>query len=66
MTTTSLTEKEVAISFRLSVPKLRVDRQLRRGIPYVKLGRSVRYNLDDIYQYMKENTYPKKLSKENI
>jgi len=61
MTTTSLTEKELAISLRVSLPKLRADRQHGRGIPYVKHGKSVRYNLDDIYQYMEENKYPKKL-----
>ena len=60
MITKSLTEKELAISLRLSLPKLRADRQRGIGIPYVKHGKSVRYNLDDIYQYMKENTYPKK------
>ena len=47
MTTTSLTEKEVAITFRLSLPKLRADRLHGRGISYIKLGKSVRYNLDD-------------------
>ena len=60
MITKSLTEKELAISLRLSLPKLRADRQRGIGIPYVKHGKSVWYNLDDIYQYMKENTYPKK------
>ena len=60
MTTTSLTEKELAISLRVSLPKLRADRSRGIGIPYVKHGKSVRYNLDDIYQYMEENKYPKK------
>ena len=59
MTTTSLTEKEVAITFRLSLPKLRADRLHGRGIKYKKFGKSVRYNLDDICEYMEANTYPK-------
>ena len=59
MTHTSLTEKEVAITFRLSLPKLRADRQHGRGIKYKKFGKSVRYNLDDISEYLRANTYPK-------
>jgi hypothetical protein len=59
MTTTSLTEKEVAITFRLSLPKLRADRLHGRGISYIKMGKSVRYNLDDICEYMEQNKFPK-------
>lgn len=36
----------------LSLAKLRKDRAVGKGIPYVKIGRSVRYFLPDIYQYM--------------
>jgi hypothetical protein len=60
ITTKSLTEKELAIRLRISLPKLRADRQRGIGIPYVKHGKSVRYNLDDVYQYLEENKYPKK------
>jgi hypothetical protein len=59
MTTTSLTEKEVAITFRLSLPKLRADRARGTGIKFIKMGKSVRYSLDDIYDFMKENKFPK-------
>ncbi len=36
----------------ISIQKLRNDRWLRRGIPYVKVGRSVRYAVDDIVDFM--------------
>lgn len=34
---------------------LRNDRHLRRGIPYYKVGRSIRYRLADIFQYMERH-----------
>lgn len=48
-------EKKVAEILEQSVQTLRNDRHLNRGIPYTKKGRSVRYALDDVIQYMEEN-----------
>jgi len=45
-------EKEVARITGRALPTLRNDRHRRRGIPYVKMGRSVRYNLEDVIDYM--------------
>lgn len=50
--TSYVTEKEVARITRRALPTLRNDRHLRRGIPYCKIGRSVRYRLDDVIAYM--------------
>jgi predicted DNA-binding transcriptional regulator AlpA len=47
-----LTEKQVALLTSLSVSTLRNHRQRRMGIPYVKLGRSVRYALRAVEEYM--------------
>jgi excisionase family DNA binding protein len=47
-----LTEAEVADMTRISLSTLRNDRFRRRGLPYIKFGRSVRYSLDDVIQYM--------------
>jgi len=47
-----LTELEVSEMIRLSLSRLRSDRIRRRGIPYVKLGRSVRYSLADVIHYL--------------
>ena len=35
-----------------ALPTLRNDRHNRRGIPYCKFGRSVRYALSDVIEYM--------------
>ena len=47
-----LTEKEVSELTRRAVQTLRNDRHRSRGFPYVKIGRSVRYNLEDVLGYM--------------
>ena len=48
-----LNEKQTAKLFGKSVHTLRNDRHCRRGIPYIKIGRSVRYSLGDIQEYIK-------------
>jgi predicted DNA-binding transcriptional regulator AlpA len=51
-----INEKQVAEMTSLSVATLRNDRWLGRGIPYVKLGRSVRYSLEAVLDYMQAHT----------
>ena len=50
-----LTEMEAAKLVALSIHTLRAYRQRNRGIPYSKVGRAVRYALDDIMAYMTEH-----------
>ena len=61
---TSLTEKQIARELSVSLSKLRQDRMKGIGLPYVKMSNKkssgVRYNLNDIYKYLKEHTYPKR------
>ena len=47
-----VTEKEVAKMTGFALSTLRNDRCLRRGLPYVKWGRSVRYRLDEVIAEM--------------
>lgn len=47
-----VTEKKVSEITGRALPTLRNDRHHCRGIPYVKCSKSVRYNLDDVIQYM--------------
>lgn len=47
-----LTEKQVSEMTGLAIQTLRNDRFLGQRIPYSKIGRSVRYNLDDVVGYM--------------
>ena len=50
-----LTEKQVSALTGLSVSLLQKMRQLRKGLPYVKLGTAVRYTLEDINAFMKRH-----------
>lgn len=50
-----LTEVEVSEITRLKLPTLRNHRHLSRGIPYIKIGRSVRYDPADVEAYMQKN-----------
>ncbi len=45
-------EKAVHAMIGRALPTLRNDRHNRRGIPYIKIGRSVRYSLADVISYM--------------
>ena len=45
-------EMETAEMVGRAVQTLRNDRFLRQGIPYVKLGRNIRYTLEDIIAYL--------------
>jgi hypothetical protein len=45
-------EKKVSKITGRAIQTLRNDRFHRRGIPYYKIGRSVRYRLKDIYEFM--------------
>jgi hypothetical protein len=47
-------EKMVSRITGRKVQTLRNDRHLGRGIPYFKLGRQVRYSLQDVYRFMEE------------
>ena len=47
-----LTEKQLAERWKLpSAKKLQADRLKRIGCPYIKLGKLVRYHLDDVEAY---------------
>ena len=47
-----LDEHEVARMLKRSVKTLRNDRSLGRGPRYVRVGRSVRYRLEDVLAYI--------------
>ncbi len=49
-----LKEKEVSDMIGRSVKTLRNDRFMRKGLPYVKNGRSVRYKVEDVVTYMED------------
>ncbi len=47
-----LTEKDVAAITGRSIATLRSDRLNHAGIPFHKVGRSIRYKLSDVKSYM--------------
>lgn len=51
-TATYIDEKQVAEITGLSLSTLRRDRHMRQGMPYYKIGRAVRYSVEDIVEYM--------------
>ncbi|OPX33825.1 MAG: hypothetical protein B1H12_11215 [Desulfobacteraceae bacterium 4484_190.2] len=47
-----LTEQEVAELTGLSLSTLRMNRSKGKGIPYLKIGKCVRYNMEDLKNYL--------------
>ena len=47
-----VSEKKAAQLTGLSVHTLRGHRLRRKGLPYIKVGRAVRYSLEDIANFM--------------
>lgn len=45
-------EKVVSIITGRALSSLRNDRHRRQGIPYCRIGRSVRYDLSDVHDFM--------------
>lgn len=50
-----LQEVEVFRMTSIPVKSLRADRYLRRGIPFIKKGRSVLYSLKDVVDFLEHN-----------
>ena len=50
-----LTEKEVAELTGRAVQSLRNDRHMRKGFPYRKFGKSIRYSLPEIVAIMESH-----------
>lgn len=59
-----LTEKEVSKITKFALSTLRNDRFLGKGIPYIKVGKSVRYNFADVIDFMESNRVNTKQRKE--
>lgn len=51
-----LSEFEAAELLSISVAKLRRDRWVGTGLPYIRLGRTVRYSVEEISSYLERNT----------
>ncbi|OBI02921.1 hypothetical protein [Mycobacterium scrofulaceum] len=52
-----MTAEELATGIRSSVGALAQDRHRNRGIPYIKLGRRIRYARNEVARYLLANYY---------
>lgn len=55
-----LDEKEAAELIHMSIHFLRRDRITRRLVPFVRIGRSVRYLEEDLDRFIRENSFGSK------
>jgi Helix-turn-helix domain len=52
-----MTTAEVAEFIRASKQSLDQDRYLNRGLPYVRIGRKIRYRREHVLKYLDANTF---------
>jgi len=57
-----LNQKEVSLIIRKSVAWLERQRWLKEGIPYLKIGRNVRYQEEDVLRFLEEQPKTKTYS----
>lgn len=50
-----MTTKQLAALLSVGTAKLDEDRYLNRGIPYVRIGRSIRYLKADVLKFFEDN-----------
>ncbi len=46
-----LTKKELAEELKISIPT--IDRQLKLGMPHVKIGKAIRFELEEVIKWLK-------------
>lgn len=47
-----LTKKDLSEKFKISLPT--IDRLMVQGMPYIKIGKSVRFELDEVMKWIKK------------
>lgn len=52
-----LNEKEAAYMLGCSIFKMQKDRRIGSPIPYIKVGRSVKYRVADIEYYLQQQSF---------
>lgn len=52
-----ISEKELATLLGCSTHKLQRDRRVGSPIPYIKVGRSVKYRLSDVQAYLEKQCF---------
>ena len=49
-----LTERQLSEIYSFTIPWLRRNRALKLGIPFLKLGKNVRYRVEDVENYLNQ------------
>ena len=57
MTYSLIDEKQTAAMLGCSIHKLQKDRRIGSPIPYIKIGRSVKYRVADIEAYLEKQAF---------
>ena len=52
-----LSETEAALKLGCSIHKMQKDRRIGSPVPFIKIGRSVRYKLADIEAYLEQQRF---------
>lgn len=47
-----LTKEELAEELKVSIPT--IDRQMKIGMPHIKIGKAVRFELDEVVKWLKD------------
>lgn len=50
-------EEMAAAYLGCSIHKLQRDRRIGSPVPFIKIGRSVRYDIDDLEKYIQQQTF---------
>ena len=45
-----LNKKEIAAHYKISIPT--IDRLMTQGLPFIKIGKSVRFNLEEVQTWL--------------
>jgi hypothetical protein len=55
--TNLITENQLADFMQVSIWKIRKDREFDRGVPFIKIARTVRYSMDDVKSFLDQNKF---------
>ena len=52
-------EKNLAEKLDISISKLQRDRHLKRGLPYLRIGKLIKYDLEEVLKVLEDSKFRK-------
>ena len=52
-------EKNLAEKLDISISKLQRDRHLKRGLPYFRIGKLIKYDLEEVLRVLEDSKFRK-------